>query len=97
MTVKHVIESEKEGQVWKYYCTICKQDLSRVFYAWGGAYQFLGVYDCEHYKWVFVGDSFLDPPWDEETKEIVENSLGSVREQHGKYFLLPRSLADRYK
>ena len=97
MAVKWIVENEENGQLGKFYCTICKQDLSRVFYTWGGAYQFLGVYDCKHYEWVFVGDYDLDPPWDEETKKIVENSLGSVVEQHGKYFLLPRSLAGRYK
>ena len=97
MAVKWIVENEENGQLGKFYCTICKQDLSRVFYTWGGAYQFLGVYDCKHYEWVFVGDYDLDPPWDEETKKIVENSLGSVVEQHGKYFLLPRSFVDRYK
>jgi len=96
MAVKRVIENEGNGQVWKYYCTACNEELSREFYNWSGAHQFLGVHDCEHYEWVFVGDSFLNPPWDEETKAIVKNSLGSVKEQHGKYFLLPRKLAEKY-
>ena len=95
--MKWIEENEENGQIGKFHCTICKQDLARLFYNWQGAYQLLGVYDCEHYEWVFVGDYDLSPPWDDETKEILIKSVASVREQHGKYFLLPRSLADRYK
>ena len=95
MGVIRMIENEENGQTEKHYCTICKQDLSRSFYTWGGAYQFLGVYDCEHYEWVFVGDYYLDPPWDKETTEIVENSVAKVRGNGGKYFLLPRRLVEK--
>jgi hypothetical protein len=96
MGVKRVIINKENGQLWKYYCTKCKKELSREFYNWSSAHQFLGVYDCEHYTWVFVGDPFLDPPWDDETKEIVEHSVASARTQNGKYFLLPKRLAERY-
>jgi len=50
----------------------------------------LGVRDCDHYEWVFVGESFLEPPLDKETKEIVNKALGKVNANSGKYFLLPK-------
>jgi len=88
--VKHVIETEKDGQTWKYRCVKCNKDLSRVFYTWGTAYQVLGVWDCVHYEWIFIGDYDLSPPWDENTRRIIENSLGKVSTNGGKYFLLPK-------
>jgi hypothetical protein len=51
--------------------------------------QFLGVWDCTHYTWIFVGDFDLSPPQDPETKEIVSKSLTKVNVNGGKYFLLP--------
>jgi len=44
-----------------------------------------------------VGDVFLTPPWDEETREIIGNAVANgVDASGGKYFLLPRSLANKY-
>ena len=97
MGVERAIHTLQDGQEESLYCKICYEELSREFYNDSGIQVLLRVNDCEHYQWIFVGDVFLDPPWDEETKEIVENSVASAREQHGKYFLLPRSFVDRYK
>jgi len=96
MDVKWIEEYQENRLLGKFYCKLCKQDLARVFYTSPAAYQFLGAYDCKHYKWVFVGGYDLSPPWDEETKEILINSVASVSTQYGKYFLLPRDMTDRY-
>lgn len=79
------------------YCTICHEELSAEFYSRSGVQFLLGVRNCKHYKWVFVGDVFLTPPWDEETREIIGNAVANgVDASGGKYFLLPRSLANKY-
>jgi len=96
MDVKWMEEYVENKLLGKFYCKLCKQDLAKVFYFIPAAYQLLGVYDCKHYKWVFVGDYDLIPPWDVETKEILINSVASVITQHGKYFLLSRDMTDRY-
>ena len=84
------LENEPNGQTIKTYCRVCNKELSTKFYTWGGAYQFLGVHDCPHFEWVFVGDFYLQPPQDPETKEIISKSLGKVDTSNGKYFLLPK-------
>ena len=83
-------DTDKDGQTIQLYCPRCDTILSEEFYTHGGASQLLGVRDCDHYEWVFVGESSLNPPWDEETKEIVNKSLGKVNANYGKYFLLPK-------
>jgi len=91
MNVERKIQIVENGQQEYLYCSFCHQELVAEFYNWSGVHQFLGVNDCEHYQWIFVGDPFLDPPWDEETKEIVKNSVADVRAGNGRYFLLPKS------
>jgi hypothetical protein len=83
------LENKPNGQTIKLYCKLCNEELSAEFYTWGGAYQFLGVHDCPHFRWVFVGEYFLDPPQDPDTKAIIRKSLSKVNANYGKYFLLP--------
>jgi len=87
--MKTKVINTENGQERCLHCEICDEELSRVFYTWGGAYQLLGIRDCSHYRWVFVGDFYLSPPQDPETKEIVSESLAKVNTNGGKYFLLP--------
>lgn len=84
------LENTENGQVTRRYCEKCGIMLSEEFYTWGNAHQFLGVQDCAHYRWVFIGDYFLQPPQDEETRSIIKQSLGKIDTTHGKYFLLPK-------
>ena len=85
------VETDKNGQTIQLYCPACDRILSEEFYTHGGAYELLGVKDCDHYEWVFVGEAYLNPPWDKETKGIVNRSLGKVNANNsGKYFLLPK-------
>ena len=91
MSVEYRSKIIREGEMASFYCRTCQQELSRSFYTRGGQYLFLSVHDCEHYQWIFVGDPFLDPPWDEETKQIVKNSVADVRAGNGRCFLLPKS------
>jgi hypothetical protein len=88
--VKAQVINEENGQVVRRYCEKCGELLSEEFYTHGGAVQFLGVRDCVHYRWIFVGDFYLSPPWDEETKAIISESLGKVSTSGGKYFLVPK-------
>ena len=84
------LENEPNGQTIKRYCRVCNKELSAEFYTWGGAYQFLGVHDCPHFEWVFVGEPYLQPPRDPETKAIISDSIAKVDTNNGKYFLLPK-------
>ena len=88
--VKTQVINEENGQVVRRYCEKCDSVLSEQFYTHGGAVQFLGVWDCTHYTWIFVGDFYLDPPQDPETRRIAENSFGKISTSSGKYFLLPK-------
>ena len=91
MGVERAIQTLENGQEESLYCKICYEELSREFYNDSGIQVLLRVNDCEHYQWIFVGDPFLDPPWDEETKQIVKNSVADVRAGNGRCFLLPKS------
>jgi hypothetical protein len=88
--VKAQVINEENGQVVRRYCEKCGELLSEEFYNGSGAVQFLGVWDCKHYTWVFVGDFYLDPPHDPETKAILGKAYGKVSTSGGKYFLLPK-------
>jgi len=83
------LENEPNGQTKKRYCRVCNKELSAEFYTWGGSYQLLGIRNCIHYQWVFVGDYFLQPPQDPQTKEIIKESIAKINASGGKYFLLP--------
>jgi len=83
------LENTENGQVVRRYCEKCGELLSEEFHNWSNGYQLLGIRDCSHYRWVFVGDFYLSPPQDPETKEIVSKSLTKVNVNGGKYFLLP--------
>jgi len=96
MGVERAIQTLENGQEESLYCKICYEELSREFYNDSGIQVLLRVNDCEHYQWIFVGDPFLDPPWDLVTREIINNAVAKVDASGGKYFLLPRSLAERY-
>jgi len=89
MSVEYRSKIIREGEMASFYCRTCQQELSRSFYTRGGQYLFLSVHDCEHYQWIFVGDPFLDPPWDEEVRELIGNAIAKVNGNGGKYFLLP--------
>jgi len=84
------LENEPNGQTIQMYCKMCDVVLSEEFFTWGGAHQFLGIRDCSHFEWVFVGDYFLQPPQDPETKQIISKSLAKIDTGNGKYFLLPK-------
>jgi len=96
MSVEWRHQINKDGEVQGFYCKLCRQVLSEEFYSRDGVHSLLGVYNCKHYTWVFVGDSFLDPPWDEETRQIIDSAIAKARADDGKYFLLPRRLAEKY-
>jgi len=96
MGVERAIHTGENGQEISLYCRICNEELSREFYNWSGAHSLMEIHDCEHYVWTFVGDAFLAPPWDEETKEIIEQAVAKVDTSGGKYFLLPRDSAGKY-
>ena len=83
------VENTENGQVIQMRCNKCNRILSEEFYNGSGVVQFLGVWDCVHYEWIFIGDFYLSPPQDPETKEIVSKSLTKVNVNGGKYFLLP--------
>ena len=89
MSVKRVTHSEENGQVEKLYCKNCRRELVTEFYNWSGKHSLLSIHDCEHYAWSFIGDPFLDPPQDKETKQIVDSAIAKVDGSGGKYFLLP--------
>jgi len=91
MNVEYRSKILKEGEMISFYCTRCDKELSVEFYNGSGVQQLIGTYNCRHYQWIFVGDPFLYPPWDEETKQIVKNSVADVRAGNGRYFLLPKS------
>jgi len=91
MNVLRKTENVEKGQQVYLYCGLCHQLLMEEFYNWSDVQQLLGASDCDHFVWIFVGDPFLDPPWDEETKQIVKNSVADVRAGNGRYFLLPKS------
>jgi hypothetical protein len=85
------IETDKDGQVIQLYCKECNSVLSEEFYNGSGVVQFLGVRDCVHFQWIFVGEPYLQPPQDPETKKIVSKSIAKVDANNsGKYFLLPK-------
>jgi len=88
--MKTQVINTENGQERYLYCEACHEELSRQFFTWGGAYQLLSIRDCPHYQWVFVGDYFLDPPQDPETKEIISKSFAKINASGGKYFLLPK-------
>jgi hypothetical protein len=96
MGVERGIYTSQNGQEISLYCRICYEELSREFYDWNGKHALIEVHDCEHYVWVFLRDAILTPPWDEETKEIIDHAFAKVDTSNGKYFLLPRDLAGRY-
>ena len=86
--MKTKVINTENGQERCLYCEICHEELSREFFTWGGGYQLLGIRDCIHYRWVFVGEYFLDPPQDPETKSIISESLARINANYGKYFLM---------
>jgi len=86
--LKVQVVNEEDGQVIRKYCEKCGELLSEEFYNGSNAYQLLGIRDCSHYRWVFVGEYFLDPPQDPETRKIFSESLGKVNADFGKYFLI---------
>ena len=86
--VRNVVR-ETDGQQVYLYCKLCRKELMTEFYNWSNVQQLLGVRNCKHFSWVFVGDPFLDPPWDEEVREFIGNAIAKVNGNGGKYFLLP--------
>ena len=89
MNVEYRSKILKEGEMISFYCTRCHKELSVEFYNGSGVQQLIGTYNCRHYQWIFVGDPFLDPPWDEEVRELIGNAIAKVNGNGGKYFLLP--------
>jgi hypothetical protein len=89
MNVEYRSEILKEGEMISFYCTRCHKELSVEFYNGSGVQQLIGTYNCRHYQWIFVGDPFLYPPWDEEVREFIGNAIAKVNGNGGKYFLLP--------
>jgi hypothetical protein len=82
------VETDKDGQVIQLYCKECDSVLSEQFYNGSNAYQLLGIRDCSHYRWVFVGDFYLSPPQDPDVRRIIRESFGKVSTNGGKYFLM---------
>jgi len=86
--LKVQVVNEEDGQVIRKYCKKCGGLLSEEFYNGSNAYQLLGIRDCSHYRWVFVGDFYLSPPQDPDVRRIIRESFGKVSTNGGKYFLM---------
>jgi len=89
MNVERVVHRSENGYDEYLYCRLCGKELAAEFYNRSSVQQLLRVHDCPHYQWVFVGDPFLDPPQDKETREILDTAIAKVDTNGGKYFLLP--------
>jgi len=89
MNVEYRLKIDKDGQMASFYCVRCHKELSTEFYNGSDVRQLIGTYNCSHYHWIFVGDYYLDPPRDKETKEILDTAIAKVDTNGGKYFLLP--------
>ena len=94
MNVERVVHRFKNGHDEYLYCRLCGKELAAEFYNRSSVQQLLRVHDCPHYQWTFVGDVFLDPPQDEETREITSNAIAKVDGIGGKYFLLPIAIKE---